>query len=96
MTLRAILWRLLLIKTGVARRRYRRCLARITRLERALWPPATLTQSGEFVLEPGARWIVDNPANVQFLHSQNFAQVLKSSYGMKVALEREKFYGASS
>ena len=53
----------------MARKKYQRTLRNIERLERELGfveqPPSRL--SDYFETYPGAMWVVDNPADVQFL-----------------------------
>jgi hypothetical protein len=72
MTLRAILWRLLLIKLGVMRRRHQRCLARIFVLEQLAKPPGTAVETKidlERILLYGG------------LYSSGYTQIMRNPYG---------------
>lgn len=79
-----ILWKLLLIKLGVAARRHRACLRRIEALERELWPPLLGEWGIEIDTRPGSVWAVEKA---------NYVQIMRSAHALKVSMEQQALYG---
>lgn len=88
MTWRSLFWRAWLLVGR--KRRYRKCLQRIAKLERELWPVRSpkYQAAKEMFYGPGAVWEVGSVARIQLLPNIT-PQVATSSVGMTIVSKTE-------